>query len=142
MDSLDQFSKDMQRRIDEETGRSYSAKVIEHWKSPKNWGIMNDADGYGRFTGQCGDTMEISIKVHNGIISQCTFDTDGCGTTIACGSIITEKATGTSITEAKRIDQACMLETCGKLPEENEHCALLAATTLRCAINDYESKHR
>ncbi|MBN2621659.1 iron-sulfur cluster assembly scaffold protein [candidate division WOR-3 bacterium] len=142
MDTFERFAKNLQRHIDEETGKVYSEKVIAHWKNPQNWGIMNRADGYGRFTGPCGDTMEISIKVRHGVISKCTFDTDGCGTTIACGSIITEIATGKNIAEAKKIDQAQMLATCGKLPEENEHCALLAATALHCAIDDYESKRR
>jgi nitrogen fixation NifU-like protein len=113
--------------------------VTEHWKNPKNWGIMHDADGYGRFTGPCGDTMEISIKVHNGLIVKCTFDTDGCGTTIACGSIITEKTRNKDIAQAQLIDQKTVLDFCGGLPKDSEHCALLAATALNKAILDYQT---
>ena len=140
MDSLDKFVRNLQQQINRENEQCYSPVIVKHWKNPRNWGIMHDADGYGRFTGPCGDTMEISIIIQDGKISKCTFDTDGCGTTIACGSIITELAVGKSFTEAKEIDQAVMLTYCGRMPEESAHCALLAVTTLQNALNNYESK--
>ncbi len=121
-----------------EVRKRYSKKVIEHWQYPKNWGIMNDADGYGKVTGPCGDTMEISIKVKDNTITKCTFDTDGCGTTIACGSIITKIATGKTVNYAKSISQETVLEFCGGLPEEDRHCALLSVDTLQKAIRNSE----
>lgn len=114
----------------------YSPKVIEHMSRPCNWGIMHKSDGYSKITGPCGDTMEISLRVKNNIIVKCTFDTDGCGATVACGSMITEMATGKSLTIARQIDQNTILEYCGGIPEGNKHCALLAANTLRSAIDD------
>jgi nitrogen fixation NifU-like protein len=98
---------------------------------------MNSADGYGKITGPCGDTMEFSIKVQDNVITRCTFDTDGCGTTIACASIATEFVIGRTINQAKSIDQAVLLEYCGGLPEESKHCALLAANTLQKTIDNY-----
>lgn len=115
----------------------YSLKVIEHMSRPCHWGIMHKSDGYAKITGPCGDTMEISLIVRNNIIVKCTFDTDGCGTTVACGSMIAEMATGKSLIIARQIDQNTILDYCGGLPEGNEHCALLAANTLRSAIDDY-----
>lgn len=138
MPDIKKIAERIQAEIMAEVRKRYSKKVIEHWQHPKNWGIMNDADGYGKITGPCGDTMEISIKVKNNTITKCTFDTDGCGTTIVCGSIITEMTTGKTVNYAKSITQATVLKSCGGLPEEDRHCARLTADTLKKAIRDYE----
>jgi nitrogen fixation NifU-like protein len=139
---FDESVREMQEEIMGEIRKKYSATVIENWQNPRNWGVMHDADGYGKITGPCGDTMEISIKVKDGIITRCTFDTDGCGTTVACASVITEMATGRTILEARRIDQEKILRSCGGLPEEDQHCALLAANALQKAIDDYGAVKR
>jgi len=135
--NFDKSTEELQNKIMEEVRRKYTKPVIDNWQNPRNWGIMNEADGYGKITGPCGDTMEISIIVKNNKVSACTFDTDGCGTTIACGSIITEMATGKTTAEVRQINQERLLEFCGGLPEEDQHCALLAANTLQKAIDDY-----
>jgi nitrogen fixation NifU-like protein len=98
---------------------------------------MEDADGFARVTGPCGDTMEIWLKVKNGTIANATFMTDGCGTSIASGSMVTEMAKGKIVSEAQKIGQQDALSALGGLPEESEHCALLSANTLKEAIRDY-----
>jgi len=138
MPDIRKIADKIQAEIMAEVRKKYSIKVIENWQHPKNWGIMNNPDGYGKITGPCGDMMEISIRVKANTIAKCTFDTDGCGTTIACGSIITEMAAGKSIRQAKLITQETVLRFCGGLPEEDRHCALLAVNTLQEAIRDYE----
>lgn len=102
-----------------------------------NWGIIDQSDGYARITGPCGDTMEISLIVKDDVIIKCTFDTDGCGATISCGSIITDMATGKTISYARSIDQASILTYCEGLPQANEHCALLAVNALQMALEDF-----
>jgi nitrogen fixation NifU-like protein len=138
MSDIENIADELQKQIMAEVKKRYSPKVIQSWQHPQNWGIMHDADGYGKVTGPCGDTMEISITVTQGTIRRCTFDTDGCGASIACGSIITEMATGKTIDHARTIDQERVLKFCGGLPDESKHCALLAARTLKNAIRDYE----
>jgi nitrogen fixation NifU-like protein len=81
--------------------------------------------------------MEIWLNVKNGAIAQAAFWSDGCGTTIAAGSMVTELAKGKTIAGASRISQKDVLDALGGLPEESVHCALLAANTLREAIKDY-----
>jgi nitrogen fixation NifU-like protein len=66
--------------------------------------------------------------------------TDGCGTTVASGDIITELVRGKSIDEARKIDQKEVLDALGGLPEESEHCALLAERTLKQALDSYAEK--
>ena len=120
----------------------YSETVIDHAMNPRNLGEMEGADGFAKITGPCGDTMEIWLKVMDGIIIQSTFYTDGCGTSIASGSMVTEMAKGKSITEAPKISQRNVLDALGGLPDESEHCALLAANTLKAAIRDYIAMKR
>jgi nitrogen fixation NifU-like protein len=105
--------------------------------NPRNLGDMEDADGFARVTGPCGDTMEIWLRAKNGDLTDATFLTDGCGTSIASGSMVTEMAKGKNITEAQKISQQDVLSALGGLPEESQHCALLAADTLKEAIRNY-----
>jgi nitrogen fixation NifU-like protein len=133
---------ELQELILEDARKIYSETTIDHFMNPRNLGNMEDADGFARVTGSCGDTMEIWLKVRNGTIASATFMTDGCGTSIASGSIVTELAKGRSVGEARRISQQDVLGALGGLPEESEHCALLAADTLREAIKDHLTMER
>ena len=123
--------------IKAEMRKIYSETAIEHSMNPRNLGDMEDADGFANVTGSCGDTMEIWLKVKNNAIANATFMTDGCGTSIASGSMVTELAKGKSVSEARRLSQQDVLGALGGLPRESEHCALLAADTLKEAIRDY-----
>jgi len=123
--------------IKAEIRKVYSETAIDHSMNPRNVGDMEDADGFAKVTGSCGDTMEIWLKVNNGTIADATFMTDGCGTSIASGSMVTGLARGKSISEVRRISQQDVLSALGGLPEESKHCALLAANTLKEAIKDY-----
>jgi len=118
--------------------RIYNKIVVDHAMLPRNVGNISQADGFGRITGPCGDTMEIWLKVESDEVRKATFWTDGCGATIACGSMITEMVKNLSIVQALRIKQKEVLNSLGGLPEDNVHCALLAANTLREAIRDYQ----
>ena len=132
------FTERLQERIIQNLREIYTPMIINHWQNPQNWGIMNSANGYGKITGPCGDTMEISLKVENNRIEKCTFDTDGCGVSIACGSIVTDMVRDRTIADARKITQNRFLKYCGGLPEADKHCALLAVNTLQKAIDDYE----
>ena len=117
--------------------KMYSQTVIDHAMNPRNAGNTEAADGYASVTGPCGDTMDIWLKVKDDTIVKATFMTDGCGTTIAAGSMVTELAKGKSISQALRISQEDVLSALEGLPEESEHCALLAANTMKAAVKDY-----
>ncbi|MBA7713581.1 hypothetical protein ES703_122584 [subsurface metagenome] len=125
-----------------EMRKVYSETTIDHAMNPRNLGEMENADGFGKITGPCGDTMEIWLRVKNGTVAEATFLTDGCGTSIASGSMITELAKGTSISMAQKISQQNVLSALGGLPEESQHCAILAANTLKAAIRDYLAMER
>jgi nitrogen fixation NifU-like protein len=128
---------ELEKEVMEDMRSVYSEMVIDHAMNPRNVGDILDADGVGAVTGPCGDTMEIWLKVNNRQISKATFWTDGCGTSIASGSMVTEIVKGKSIAEAMKITSDDVLDALGGLPEESVHCALLAADTLKAAIQDY-----
>jgi nitrogen fixation NifU-like protein len=123
--------------LEKEAWAGYSEAVIDHAHNPRNVGNIPDADGIGMVTGPCGDTMEIWLRVREEVIQEATFWTDGCGTTIASGSMVTELVKGKSIREVMRISEKDVLDALGGLPEESQHCALLAANTLKEAVKDY-----
>ena len=123
--------------IKAEMKKVYSETVVEHSMNPRNVGDIEDASGFAKVTGPCGDTMEIWLKVNSDTISDASFMTDGCGTTIASGSMVTEMAKGRTVFHAQKITQQDVLNALGGLPEESQHCALLAANTLKEAVKDY-----
>ncbi|NLL89636.1 MAG: iron-sulfur cluster assembly scaffold protein [Dehalococcoidales bacterium] len=132
-DNLDEFEELMLG----EQRRNYSAKTIDHAMNPRNLGVMENADVYATITGPCGDTMEIWLKIDGSTILSSSFMTDGCGTSIASGSMVTELATGKDIREAMAISQQDVLDALDGLPEESRHCALLASNTLKAALREY-----
>lgn len=119
------------------TGETYSQTVIEHIREPRNAGSMANADGHAMVTGPCGDTMSVWLRVRDSIVTQASFWTDGCGTTIAAGSMATELVKTRSIAQALTLSQQEILDALDGLPEDSVHCALLAAVTLRAALRDY-----
>jgi nitrogen fixation NifU-like protein len=128
---------DLQALVMADARKIYSETVIDHAMNPRNLGTIQYADGLAKITGPCGDTMEVWLKANNNTIVDINFMTDGCGTSIASGSMVTELAKGKSIGEAAKISQQDVLDALGGLPEESQHCALLAANTLKAAIRDY-----
>ena len=128
---------DLERQITADMWSAYTETVIDHAMNPRNVGSIANADGFASVTGPCGDTMEIWLKVRNGTLAQASFWTDGCGTSIAAGSMVTELAKGKAVAEILKISQQDVLDALGGLPEESAHCALLAANTLREAMKDH-----
>ncbi|MBE0479940.1 MAG: iron-sulfur cluster assembly scaffold protein [Dehalococcoidia bacterium] len=111
--------------------------VLDHARHPRNVGEIRNPDGFGSMTRECGDTLQIWLRVRNGKIEAARFLTNGCGTVIAAGSMVTELATGENVVDAAKIREEHIIEAFGGLPEESAHCATLAANTLNQAIRDY-----
>jgi len=119
--------------------KGYSEKTVEHAMDPQNIGSMIAHDGYAKITGPCGDTMEIFLRVREEKMVDAKFLTDGCGTTLACGSMTTELAKGKSLVEVQKINSEQVLNALGGLPESAVHCSVLAANTLKAAVENYLS---
>jgi nitrogen fixation NifU-like protein len=142
-DLIGKAMRDLQEKVLEEMRRRYSPAVMDHWLNPRNFRELKDADAGAAHTGSCGDTMEMFLKIENGVIVDCAFRTDGCGTTIVCGSAATELAAGKTLIEALgAVSAKEILRVLGGLPEDSVHCAQLAAETLRLAMADYFSRRK
>jgi nitrogen fixation NifU-like protein len=140
---VDEFARELQKQIMEQIRKQYSETVIDHWQNPRNFRKIENPDGYAKVKGPCGDTMEMYLKTDKENIAECGFQTDGCGTTMVCGSVVTELALNKSIIQALGLVSADeILKTVGGLPQTDIHCAQLAAETLRRAIADclYQKK--
>jgi len=138
-DVLDRTVTEIQEAILNDARKVYSEKVIDHFLHPRNFGGIEDADGFAKVTGPCGDTMDISLKVNEGRIVEARFMTDGCTSTIACGSMITELAKGKTIDEVLKVTELDVTEALDGLPQSSIHCSVLAAHTLREAVGAYLS---
>lgn len=122
----------------------YNEKVIEYFKNPKNVGKIENPDGKAQEgSPACGDMVSVYIKVDEETkkITDIKFESYGCASNIATGSIITEMAKGMTIDEAKEITWQDAADELGGLPKIKAHCSVLAVEGLREAIRDYEEKH-
>ncbi len=104
---------------------------------PENYGPpAKDFSGHARITGPCGDTMEIWLLTNEqGTVADARFTTTGCGSSRSAGSMAARLAVGRTLADARQIEQADILEALGGLPADSEHCALLASTTLKAAVD-------
>jgi nitrogen fixation NifU-like protein len=134
---IDELEKRLETQVLEDAKEVFSETVIEYAYNPRNVGELSDADGVGKVTGTCGDTLQIQIRVEDGRIRESRFTTDGCGTSIACGSMLTEMITDKTIEAALAITSDDLLRSLDGLPEEYVHCSVLAVNVLREAIADY-----
>ena len=124
---FDDFVNKLQQKIFEDTREAYGEVAFEHWQNPIYQGEMENPDGHARITGKCGDTMEIFLKFHNDRTQKALYQTDGCGSSMVCGSIAAEMAIGKSPDELLAITGEAILKKLGRFPKEDEHCAFLAA---------------
>jgi nitrogen fixation NifU-like protein len=137
VNDFDRFVEELQRQIDEQEWALYSVQVRRHARNPRNIGALEPADGAASITGPCGDTMEFYVRIdREGRIRQVGFLTDGCGPSVACGSMISVLAEGLSPEKALLISADELLRALGGLPPESVHCAELAVNTLRAAVRD------
>lgn len=137
-EDLDKYARELQEQIMEQIKKRYSETAIDHWQNPRNFKKIEAPDGYASVKGSCGDTMEMFIKMKNDRVSECGFQTDGCGTTIVCGSVATTLAQDKTFIEALAgVSADVILKRVGGLPASDVHCAELAAETLRRALADY-----
>ena len=140
---LERFANELQKQILEQIKKQYSEVAIDHWQNPRNFKRIENPDAYAKVTGPCGDSMEMFLQMKDDTVSECGFQTDGCGTTIICGSVVTELTKKMSITQALPLVSADrILEILRGLPDPDVHCAQLAAETMRKALADYLSRKK
>ena len=120
----------------------YSDKDMDHFQHPRNVGKIDDADGIGEVgNAKCGDIMRMYIKVKDDVITDCKFNTFGCGSAIATSSMATELIKGKPISEALELSNKAVVEALDGLPAHKIHCSVLAEEAVRAAVKDYYDKN-
>lgn len=119
----------------------YSEKVMDHFMNPRNSGIIENPDGYGKVgSPSCGDVMEIFLKIEDDIIKDVKFRTFGCASAIATSSISTEMILEKNVNEALELTNKAVAEALDGLPPAKMHCSVLAEEAIKEAIENYMSK--
>ena len=120
----------------------YSEKVMDHFRNPRNVGVIEDADGVGEVgNAKCGDIMKIYLKISDDIIEDVKFETFGCGSAIASSSMATELIKGKPLSEAMQLTNKAVTEALDGLPTHKIHCSVLAEEAIKSAVQDYYDKN-
>ncbi len=120
----------------------YSEKVMDHFRHPRNVGVLENADGVGEVgNAQCGDIMKIYLKVDNDVITDVKFETFGCGSAIASSSMATEMIKGKPVSEAMELTNKAVAEALDGLPAHKLHCSVLAEEAIKKALQDYYDRN-
>ena len=119
----------------------YSEKVMDHFRNPRNVGVIENADGVGEVgNAKCGDIMKIYLKIENDTIADAKFETFGCGSAIASSSMATELIKGKPVSEALTLTNKAVVEALDGLPAHKIHCSVLAEEAIKKALQDYYEK--
>lgn len=116
----------------------YNEKVMEAFQNPKNVGEIKNYDGIGTVGNPvCGDIMQVTIKVKDGIIADAKFKTFGCAAAIATSSTATQMIIGMTLEDALKVTNKRVIEVLGELPPQKIHCSMLAEEAIKKAIENY-----
>ena len=120
----------------------YSDKVMDHFRNPRNVGVLEDANGVGEVGNPvCGDIMKMYLKINDDeIIEDVKYETFGCGSAIASSSMATELIKGKSVEEALSLTNKAVAEALDGLPAHKMHCSVLAEEAIKSAIDDYNNR--
>ncbi len=117
----------------------YNEKVMDYFYNPRNAGELEDANAVGEVgNAQCGDIMQVFLKIEDDIIEDVSFRTFGCGAAIATSSIATEMIKGKTLDEALELSNKDVIEELGGLPPAKIHCSVLAEEAIKAAITNYK----
>ena len=120
----------------------YSEKVMDHFRNPRNVGVIENASGVGEVgNAKCGDIMKIYLSIEEGIIKDVKFETFGCGSAIASSSMATEMIKGKPVDEAMKLTNKAVAEALDGLPAHKLHCSVLAEEAIKAALKDYYDKN-
>lgn len=119
----------------------YSEKVMDHFRNPRNVGVIEDANGIGEVgNAKCGDIMKMYLKIEDGIVQDVKFETFGCGSAIASSSMATELIKGKPVSEVKTLTNKAVAEALDGLPDYKMHCSVLAEEAIQSALEDYQKR--
>ena len=118
-----------------QSGRMYSAQLLDHFQNPRNAGEVSDPDAAAQVENPaCGDVLKLTLKVIDGHIAEARFRAKGCVPAMACASALTALLQGRTIAEARQLRREAIVEAVGGLPKASTHASHLAMDTLAAAL--------
>ncbi|MBQ8159901.1 MAG: Fe-S cluster assembly scaffold protein NifU [Clostridia bacterium] len=119
----------------------YSEKVMDHFRNPRNVGVLEDANAVGEVgNAKCGDIMKMYLKIEDDVVQDVKFETFGCGSAIASSSMATELIKGKPLSEVSQLTNKAVTEALDGLPAHKLHCSVLAEEAIQAALQDYETR--
>ena len=128
--------------IREKARQIYSDKIVDYGTNPGNYGRMDHPDGYAKKDGECGENIEMFLRMKDGKVEESRFISDGCMFTVAACNAATEMAKDKTIQDCLRINLSSILEHLGGMPTDHAHCALNAALIFQKALRNYISNNK
>ena len=120
----------------------YSEKVMDHFRHPRNVGVLEDADGVGEVgNAKCGDIMKIYLKIDHDPVTDVKFETFGCGSAIASSSMATEMIKGKPLAQVMALTNRAVAQALDGLPAHKLHCSVLAEEAVKAALKDYYDRN-
>jgi len=120
--------------------QDHSAKYLEMALGTDRREAVEKPDGYGKRTGDCGDTVEMFISVNDNRIKRISFDINGCMNTTACANSVASLVEGKTIEEAWELTPEDVIDYLETLPSDHTHCAELALGAFYRALSDFKEK--
>lgn len=122
--------------------QTHSIKFLESAFRTDRQEKIAHADGHGKKTGDCGDTIEFFIMTKDDAIENISYALNGCLNTNACANAIIDMIEGKSLNEAWDINPEDIAEYLESLPEDHFHCAELSTGALYLALADVREKKK
>ena len=106
----------------------------------ERYGVLEKSDGYGKWIGDCGDTIEIFMSIRGGQLQMITFKVEGCANTVACGNTVSWLMEGRTLTDAWQLTPENVISYLETLGPDHHHCAELAVGAFYKALADFNHR--
>jgi NifU-like protein len=118
----------------------FSATLLDHARNPRNGGELESPDAVGKASlGGRAPYTTIYLKVADDIVLQASFQTFGCGVSIACASVLTETVKGLTLEQCRGINEQSIVEQLDGVPPDKQFCAALVLDALRDALEQIQT---
>lgn len=115
-------------------------KFLDHARNPRNVGLLEDANVVIQAgDSECDDKLIFFIRIEDDVVRDIRFLIEGCETTVATSSIVTEMVMGQSLDTVLTLSDRSIAAALDGLPEEKMHCAEMAALAMQTAVHQYRS---
>ena len=115
-------------------------KYLDHVRKPRNVGLLEDANVVIQAGDpECDDKLIFFIRIEDDVVRDIKFLIEGCETTVATSSIVTEMVMGQPLDTVLTISDISIADALDGLPEEKMHCSAMAASAMHAAVRQFRT---